>query len=372
MRIIRFILSVTVFFGILIGANIYLARSFGYYFSAEALTFFYVASFSTTIFMMAGVMRFVNATKWWGSLIFMLAAIIMGFTLYLLLSTILIDILGLIFIIKPLYMGIAALLIAFIVSAYGIWNSYNLKINEVEIEINGLEKPIRAAHLTDTHLGHFRGASNLKKIVKAINLQQVDVVFFTGDLLDSKIQLKPESMAPLADLEAPVFFVEGNHDLYTGVRAIKRYLDKLGVHVLENEMYEWQGIQIIGLNHMLADSATFNVHVDDQRTTIKSVLEGLDTQLDNTKPTVLLHHSPDGIQYANEAGVDLYLAGHTHAGQLWPITHIAKAMFAYNRGMHQFKETLIYVSQGTGTFGPPMRVGTYSELAILNLTPLVP
>ncbi len=369
MRFIRFLFFAAVFFGILIGANIYLARSFGYFFSAEELKFFYLASFATTIFMLVGVMRFVNATSWWGSFIFMLAAIIMGFTLYLLLSTILVDIIGLIVVVKPLYMGIAALTLAFLVSAYGIWNSFNLKINEVAIEINQLDQPIRAAHLTDTHLGHFRAASNLKKIVKAINRQQVDVVFFTGDLLDSRIQLKPESMAALADLEAPVFFVEGNHDLYTGVRAIKHYLDTLGVHVLENEMYNWQGIQIIGLNHMMADSSTYNMNTGGGRTTIRSVLERLNAQLDQTKPTVLLHHSPDGIQYANQAGVDLYLAGHTHAGQLWPITHIAKAMFAYNRGLHRFKETVIYVCQGTGTFGPPMRVGTESELAILTLTP---
>jgi predicted MPP superfamily phosphohydrolase len=91
--------------------------------------------------------------------------------------------------------------------------------------------------------------------------------------------------------------------------------------------------------------------------------------LDNSKPTVLLHHGPNGIKYDINAAVDLYLAGHTHGGQLWPATYVAKMMFEYNKGLHDYKGTQVYVSQGTGTFGPPMRVGTYSELTILNLKP---
>jgi len=84
---------------------------------------------------------------------------------------------------------------------------------------------------------------------------------------------------------------------------------------------------------------------------------------------VLLHHSPDGIKYANQHGVDLYLAGHTHAGQLFPIKYIAKLIFDYNKGLRDYNGTKIYVSQGAGTFGPPMRVGTISELTLLKLKP---
>jgi predicted MPP superfamily phosphohydrolase len=91
--------------------------------------------------------------------------------------------------------------------------------------------------------------------------------------------------------------------------------------------------------------------------------------INENQPTVLLHHGPDGIKYANKAGVDLYLAGHTHAGQLWPATHVAKMIFEYNKGLRTFEDTQVYVSQGTGTFGPPMRVGTQSELTILNIKP---
>ena len=109
------------------------------------------------------------------------------------------------------------------------------------------------------------------------------------------------------------------------------------------------------------------MHVNDNGHTIKNVLSTLN--IFKEKPTVLLHHSPDGIKYANQHGVDLYLAGHTHAGQLFPIKYIANLLFAYNKGLHNFKGTQIFVSQGAGTFGPPMRVGTKSEIALLKLKP---
>ena len=118
---------------------------------------------------------------------------------------------------------------------------------------------------------------------------------------------------------------------------------------------------------MAADSNTFSMHANGKGPTIKSTLASLN--LFPGKPTVLLHHSPDGIQYANQHGVDLYLAGHTHAGQLFPIKYLAHLLFDYNKGLHVFKKTRIFVSQGAGTFGPPMRVGTKSEITVLTLKP---
>jgi predicted MPP superfamily phosphohydrolase len=315
--------------------------------------------------MIGGTMGAVNAVSTVGHYIFIVAATTMGFVLYLLLSTIVVDVVSLFLKAKPIYYGLAVLSLAAMVSIYGIWNAKQLKLTEVDITIKGLQKSIRAAHLTDTHLGHFRGAGNLQNIVETINRQNVDVVFFTGDLLDSKIQLKPESMLPLQGLNAPIFFVEGNHDEYTGVKAIKDYLRSIGVNVLNNQVTQWGELQIIGLTFMVADSHASSPHASPNGPNIQNVLESM--EIEKEKPTVLLHHGPNGVKYANKAGVDLYLAGHTHAGQLWPATYVAKMIFEYNKGLHDFNGTKVYVSQGTGTFGPPMRVGTESELAILNL-----
>ena len=186
-------------------------------------------------------------------------------------------------------------------------------------------------------------------------------------MFDGRINLTKKELFPLTQLKAPVYFIEGNHDRYTGVTTIKSYLREIGVNVLENEMTNWGELQIIGLNHIRADNQTFNMHAAGNSSTIKGTLEKL--PIDKNKPTVLLHHSPDGIKYASNNGVDLYLAGHTHAGQLFPIKYIAKLLFAYNKGLHDFKGTKIFVSQGVGTFGPPMRVGTKSEIAVIKLKP---
>ncbi len=84
----------------------------------------------------------------------------------------------------------------------------------------------------------------------------------------------------------------------------------------------------------------------------------------------MLHHSPDGIKYANEYGIDLYLAGHTHAGQLFPINYLNALLFKYNKGLSDYNGSKIFVSQGAGTFGPPMRVGTKSEISLISLMPI--
>lgn len=359
---------VLVFFGILIGANIYLAKRFAFFFSFERATLFYILFPLITVFMIGGVMGATNSVSSIGHFAFMIGAVLMGFVLYLLISTIAVDLVSLFVKTKPIYFGIAALSLATLVSIYGIWNATHIKLTEVDIVMDKLQQPVRAAHLTDTHLGHFRGGENLQKIVEIINKNKVDVVFFTGDLLDSKIQLKPESMLPLKNLNAPIYFVEGNHDEYTGVNAIKDFLRNIGVNVLENDVVNWGELQIIGLTFMVADSGSVSPHTSSNGPTIEKVLDQL--PLDDSKPTVLLHHGPNGIKYANSAGVDLFLAGHTHAGQLWPATLVAKAIFEYNKGLHQYNGTQVYVSQGTGTFGPPMRVGTNSELAFINLNPL--
>jgi predicted MPP superfamily phosphohydrolase len=317
--------------------------------------------------MMWGVMAFTNATSAIGGFLFSIAAILLGFTLYLLLATLAVDMADIMLKMPPLTAGLASMIAAAIACIGGIWNAYNLKIKEITVTIKGLQKSVKAMHLTDTHLGHFRGPSNLQHIVNLINRQDVDVVFFTGDLLDSRKQLRKQSMDPLKELEAPVFFVEGNHDLYTGVHAIKDYLRQIGVHVLENNLAKWNELQIIGLNHIPADRETFDVHANQSGPTVQSVLASLDIQQD--KPAILLHHGPSGIKYASGAGIDLFLAGHTHAGQMWPLTHLAKAIFDYNKGLHEYNGTKIYVCQGTGTFGPPMRIGTNSEMAVINLVP---
>jgi hypothetical protein len=235
----------------------------------------------------------------------------------------------------------------------------------IEIPVKGLSGEIKVMHLSDIHLGHFRGKEYLAELVNRSLLVKPDYVMITGDLFDGRIELKLKTLEPLKKFTVPVYFVEGNHDKYSGVKEIKDYLRETGIIVLENELTMAGELQLIGLNHMQADKDTPSVPPNPTEISIKSVLTEL--QIDPDKPTILLHHSPDGIKYANDAGVGLYLAGHTHAGQLFPVNFINNLLFKYNKGLHEYKGTRIFVSQGVGTFGPPMRVGTSSEIVLISL-----
>jgi len=367
MRQIIPLLFFIVFIGILISANIYLTRRFNWYFNIENTRMLYAVFPPLTLLMFFGMMPLSNTTNGFGSFIYIISAITMGALLYLLLSVLLVDLIRLFTHLTPKTYGTIALVLTLFVTIGGMLNSWNIQVTNQEIKIKGLKNEIRAMHLSDIHIGHFRGEKFLRKIVDKTNKENVDVVFITGDLFDGRINLTKEDLAPLTQLNAPVYFVDGNHDNYTGVDTIKLLLRNIDVQVLENEVTHFNEIQIIGLNHMAADNKTFSMHANNNGSTIKSTLASLN--LFPGKPTVLLHHSPDGIQYANQHGVNLYLAGHTHAGQLFPIKYIAHLLFDYNKGLHNFKGTKIYVSQGAGTFGPPMRVGTKSEIVVITLKP---
>ncbi len=361
------IIMMFLFLGVVVGANIYLSRRFSWYFGLDAVRPMYILFAAATFLMIGGVAGFTNSVGVLGHVLYSVGAFLMGFLLYLLLSLLMVELARLVVKVQPVYYGIAVLVISLSVSVYATWNAFQVRTTEIELGINGLQKELRAMHLSDIHLGHFRGEKFLQRIVDLSNAQQVDMVLITGDLFDGKIRFCDACLDPLKQLNAPVYFVEGNHDGYSGIDRVKSSLKKVGVKVLSNELASQGEIQIIGLNHMLADENSVNMHTAGELATIRSILPGISSDPD--KPTILLHHSPDGIQYASEKGVDLYLAGHTHAGQLFPVNFIGELIYQYNKGLHDYQGTLIYVSSGAGTFGPPMRLGTHSEVTVITMKP---
>lgn len=365
MKNITVLLIMLAFIGLLIGANIYLSRRFAQFFEIENVRVLYIIFAAITLFMFFGIALLTNSKGWLANKLYATAAITLGFMLYLIFSVLLVDLFRIFIKIPSLYSGVAVLTIAGLVSVYGIINAFNVRIKNLDIKIDNLQQEINIMHWTDVHLGHFRSKKFLQKLVDKTNQADVDVLFITGDLFDGRINLKESNLEPLKQLYIPIYFVHGNHDGYTGVEEIKTMMRKIGVHVLENETSQLGDLQIIGLNHMLADSNSVNMHGAGHAQTISSVLPTL--QINKDMPSVLLHHSPDGMKYVSEQGIDLYLAGHTHAGQLFPINLLNNRIFEYNKGLHHLNGSQIYVSSGAGTFGPPMRVGTQSEITKIKL-----
>lgn len=366
MKFIPYIILIALL-AIIVVATIYLSKKTILIFGIENTRLVYITFSLLPVYFMASSGLLINTTSTIGHVFYNIAAVGMGVYLFMLFSFLIVDGVGLFVNIKPSVYGIAALGLTLLISVYGYWNGANIRITNLTVPIAGLTKQVKAIHLTDVHIGHFRTNGFLQEIVDKTNAQNPDVVFLTGDYLDSEYALKRKYFEPLKQINAPIYFVDGNHDHATNVDSIMTMMKKVGVNVLDNEKAMFGELQIVGLTHMLADKNSFDMHASENNPTIDETLPKID--IDKQKPTVLLHHAPNGVTYANDHGVDLYLAGHTHAGQIFPFNFIANWIFDYNSGLHTYENTKMFVSEGIGTFGPPFRIGTKSEIVTLDLMP---
>lgn len=288
--------------------------------------------------------------------------------LILLMTLLAVDIVHLVFPFGKKVFGFCVLFITAVVSVYGFIHAASPKLKEVTIELSHLEREVTAVQLSDVHLGHFRGRKHLQKLVDMVEQADPEVVFFTGDFIESWYNCSGDVIEPVRGITAPVFFVDGNHDTYVDAAHVKGLCRAAGMRVLENETVEYAGLQIVGLDYMVADEkARDSMHAARSGETIRSAMPKMGVS--DSLPTIVLHHSPVGAGYMEEAGADLFLAGHTHGGQFFPLTLINDRMFEYNRGLYHREGMEVYVSCGSGTFGLPLRIGTDSEVTLLHLVP---
>jgi predicted MPP superfamily phosphohydrolase len=220
----------------------------------------------------------------------------------------------------------------------------------------------RIAQITDVHVGPTIGRAFIEDIVRRVNVLKPDLIAITGDLVDGSVADLGSFLTPLADLRAKdgVFFVTGNHEYYSGVDEWLAYLPTLGIRVLKNERVSIGGaggFDLAGVEDLA--SRGFRGHAPD----LPLALEGRDL----SRALVLLAHQPKAIHEAERLGVDLQLSGHTHGGQLFPWKYLVGLDQPYVEGLHEHGRAKIYVSCGTGYWGPPMRVGAPAEITELEL-----
>ncbi len=208
--------------------------------------------------------------------------------------------------------------------------------------------------LTDVHIGPILGDRFAAEVVAKVNALEPDLIVITGDLVDGHLHELRQHVEPLRGLKARdgVYAVTGNHEYYWNADAWIEHLRSLGIQLLRNQ-------------HVTIHDAFDLAGVDDS-----SASEDLPRALagrNPARPVVLLAHHPRTISRAAAAGVDLQLSGHTHGGQLLPLGWLARLFDPRVAGLARFGSTWLYVSEGTGFWGPPMRVGTSSEIALLTL-----
>ena len=277
----------------------------------------------------------------------------MGITIYSVLIIIVYKILSLIFYIPPFTAGIVIIAFASVISAYAILNSIPIEIKKIEINIPTLKKNMDIVQLSDIHIGSVRNSGFLKKVAKKTNDLKPDIVLVTGDTVDGSAKIHPGMFNAIEKIKAPVFLIMGNHEYYEGLENVLNVLNTLDITILRDEIVEIQDIQIIGIDY----SYTKN-H-------LKHTLSKL--KIDKSKPSILMYHLPSELDAANQAGIDLQISGHTHKGQLFPFNLLGRLVFPYFSGLYNYDQTKLYVSQGTGTWGPPMRLGSKNEITLIKL-----
>jgi predicted MPP superfamily phosphohydrolase len=228
----------------------------------------------------------------------------------------------------------------------------SVRVKRVEVPIARLPKELDGftiAQITDVHVGPTIGRRFLSSIVAEINALDADVVAITGDLVDATPDEVGQAVSVLRELKAKrgVYFITGNHEYYTGAAGEwLEFLRGLGIRVLENERVALDGLDLAGVSDYS--------HGQD----IPAALAGRDP----SRPLVLLAHQPRAIREAAAHGVDLQLSGHTHGGQIWPWRYLVYLQQPFVAGLAKEKDTWIYVSKGTGYWGPPMRLFTPAEI----------
>jgi predicted MPP superfamily phosphohydrolase len=358
---------------ILAGAVYYLSNRYALFFSSipkKAWIWGFVASLVIVILC---INVFSNTANPIGKAIYIFGGIALSLLLFMLLSVALTDLFNLIFKFTPQIRGFISIGLAVLLTAYGLWNAHNIKEKEITIPVKGLTHEIRAVLITDIHLGNFWGKRQADKIVRKIKDISPDVVFNTGDMFyygKKSFDKNQNVLSAFLTLDIPHYFVYGNHDEQIGVQKVIKRMENVNATVLLNEIAYFGELQIIGLENMLQDENASSPHAKPGAETIKSIMTKL--PIDENRPTIVLHHRPAGVEYMQEKGADLLLAGHTHAGQMFPSTSIHRLMYKYNKGLYKYKTLNIYVSQGVGTIFSPVRLGTNSEITVIRLVPEKP
>ncbi|MCU0775273.1 MAG: metallophosphoesterase [Ideonella sp.] len=258
-----------------------------------------------------------------------------------------------------------------VVTAIGAINARRTaRVVSVDVPIAGLPPALAGytiAQISDIHVGPTIKAPYLEAIVDRVNALEADAVAVTGDLVDGTVRDLGPHVAPLARLRARdgVYFVTGNHEYYSGADAWIRELRRLGLRVLLNEHVPLHrdratlvlaGVTDVSAHHF--DSS----HRSDPVAALAGAPPGAAVR-------VLLAHQPRSMVAAARAGFDLQLSGHTHGGQFWPWNLFVPLQQPFTAGLHRFEGLWVYVSRGTGYWGPPKRFGAPSEITRVRLVP---
>ncbi|HKV62673.1 MAG TPA: metallophosphoesterase [Candidatus Acidoferrum sp.] len=242
----------------------------------------------------------------------------------------------------------------------GVLNARWTRIRRITVRLENLPETWRgrkAALISDLHLGHVRNGGFLRRIVAKVMRENPDAVFLAGDLYDGTAIDAVKAAEPLRALRAPhgTYFVAGNHEQFGDDSRYLRAVSSAGVRVLHNEKVEADQLQIVGVPY---NHASHDEH-------FQNVLRQIG--VDRNRASILLTHAPDRPHIAEQEGISLQVSGHTHVGQFFPWTWMARRIYRqFVYGLSRIGKMLVYTSSGAGTWGPPLRLGSSPEIVLLQ------
>ena len=266
------------------------------------------------------------------------------------------------------FRALAAVGIALVAGAAGVGSALRPpRLRRVEIPLTRWPASLdgfRILQISDVHIGPLLDRRFSEQLVSRVNALDPDLVAVTGDLVDGSVRHLAREVEPFGRLRARhgVYFVTGNHDHYSGADVWVSHLRSLGLRPLRNERV------CIRVGEAAFDLIGVDDHRGDWRDgggeDLPRALEGRDS----TRPAVLLAHDPSTFKRASMQGIDLQLSGHTHGGQIWPFGMLVRLVIPFVAGRYSKNGAQLYVSRGTGFWGPPMRILAPAEITELTLT----
>jgi predicted MPP superfamily phosphohydrolase len=256
---------------------------------------------------------------------------------------------------------ISGYFLVIVVLAAGYYRFTHPAIVEKEISIRkdgGKYSELKAVVISDLHLGVGIDKKMLQRYIQLINAQKPDIILIAGDMIDNNVRpLEEERMyEEINRLEAPsgIYFSPGNHEYISGIDRSLRFFEKTKMNVLIDSAICVNGsFWVIGRND----------RSDNNRLLLKQLTE----KTDPNQALFLLDHQPYHLEEAAACGIDIQVSGHTHNGQLWPLNRIVDWIYELGYGYMKKENTHIVVTSGLGLWGPPFRIGTQSELILLNI-----
>lgn len=348
-------------------APMYLKITFGVFFWLSATSYVLIKALVPSDFFLYDLMSWVGSL-WYPAL------------MYSILLVLLIDILRAINHFLPFFPAFvttnipAAKLTAFgiivlsvtIFNIYGYLNAKNIKVKEMTIELpkgEGTRDTLRVLFVSDTHFSPMQDTSTVNKIIAINNKLKPDLILMGGDVVDdkSKVLRRLKIDKALLNLKAPlgVITCNGNHEHIVGMRDAVNFMEESGITVLiDSTMVVDNSVIILGREDRAV--ASFS---GGKRKSIPEILQGVERNL----PVILLDHQPHQLHEASDNNIELQLSGHTHEGQMFPINFIVQKIYEKSWGYYTKGKTQYYITSGAGTWGPPVRTFSDSEVILMTI-----